>query len=93
MDWITENIAIGNFIDAENATKDEVDAILCLKSDCCSDDHETIDVMCIALVDGAGNNRRYFDYAVDFIDEVVFSGERILFKIESGREKGLSQKW
>jgi len=46
MDWITENIAIGNFIDAENATKDEVDAILCLKPDCCSDDHETIDVMC-----------------------------------------------
>jgi len=35
MDWITENIAIGNFIDAENATKDEVDAILCLKPDCC----------------------------------------------------------
>lgn len=37
MDWITENIAIGNFIDAQNASADDLDAIICLKPDCCDE--------------------------------------------------------
>ena len=45
--------------------------------------------MCLALVDGAGNNRRYFDDAVDFIDDVVSSGERILVHCHAGRSRSV----
>lgn len=89
MDWITKNIAVGNFIDAANASKDEVDAILCLKLDCCSEDNEIIDVMYLPLIDGAGNDRRYFNEAVDFIDDVVSSGERILVHCHAGRSRSV----
>jgi len=89
MDWISENIAIGNFIDAANASRNEVDAILCLKADCCSEDNHIFDVMCLPLVDGAGNDRRYLDDAVDFIDDVVSSGERILVHCHAGRSRSV----
>jgi protein-tyrosine phosphatase len=89
MDWITEHIAIGNFIDAEKTSKNEVDAVLCLKPDCCSEDNKNIDVMCLPLEDGAGNDRRYFNDAVDFIDDVVSSGERILVHCHAGRSRSV----
>ena len=89
MDWITDHIAIGNFIDAKNASKNEIDAILCVKPECCSEDNSIIDVMCLPLVDGAGNDRRYFNDAVDFIDDVVSSGERILVHCHAGRSRSV----
>ena len=56
MDWITEQIAIGNFIDAQNVVVGEVNvnAILCLKPNCCDDDGEELDILCLPLADGAG---------------------------------------
>ena len=89
MDWVTENIAVGNFLDADSATKDEVDAIVCLKPECCSEDNETIDVFCLPLIDGAGNDKRYFNDAVDFIDDVVSSGERVLVHCHAGRSRSV----
>jgi len=89
MDWITDYIAIGNFIDAKDASKDEVDAILCVKPDCCSEDNIIFDVMCLPLVDGSGNDCRYLDDAVDFIDDVVSSGERILVHCHAGRSRSV----
>ena len=89
MDWITENIALGTFLDAEQATKKEVDAILCLKPDCCSEDNEELDVLCTPLVDGAGNDRSVFDDTVDFIDDVVSSSEKILVHCHAGRSRSV----
>ncbi len=37
MDWITEQIALGNYIDAQNAKGNEVDALLCCKPGCCNE--------------------------------------------------------
>jgi atypical dual specificity phosphatase len=89
MDWITENIALGNFIDAKNVSKNDVDAILCLKPDCCNDADGRFDILCLPLVDGAGNNRRVFNRAVFFIDEAVSAGKKILVHCHAGRSRSV----
>ncbi|CRI67812.1 hypothetical protein THIOKS1850012 [Thiocapsa sp. KS1] len=57
MDWITDQIAIGNFGDAVTLPSD-VDALLCMKSDCCDEGKEDVEVLCVPLVDGPGNDLR-----------------------------------
>ncbi len=89
MDWITDHIAIGNFLDARNVSSRDVEAVLCLKENCCDEDHESLDVVCIPLVDGAGNDLRLCDDAVTFIDEVVTHGERILVHCHAGRSRSV----
>lgn len=89
MDWITDNIAIGNFVDAREVKKGEVDAILCLIDDCCSEDNEDFDVVAIPLVDSAGNDPRSLKDAMDYIDDVVRSGERILVHCHAGRSRSV----
>ena len=38
MDWVTENIAIGNFVEAVDVNlSTEVEAVLCLKENCCDE--------------------------------------------------------
>ena len=89
MDWITASIAIGNFVDAENASAAEVDAILCLKEDCCDERDQRFYVLTVPLIDGAGNDQRLFDDAVDFIDDIVTDGERILVHCHAGRSRSV----
>lgn len=89
MDWITKNIAIGNFLDAKQASSKELDAILCLRPDCCSEDNTAFDIMCMPLIDGAGNDKRYFNDAIDFIHDVVASGEKIRVHCHAGRSRSV----
>ena len=89
MDWITDNIAIGNFVDARDAKKGEVDAILCLIDDCCSEDNDEFDIVVIPLVDAAGNDKRNFKDATDYIDDVVSSDEKILVHCHAGRSRSV----
>lgn len=89
MDWITDRIALGNYIDAENARKKDVDAILCLKPDCCNEANEELDILCIPLVDGSGNDSRLFDDAVNFIDDIVSTGGKILVHCHAGRSRSV----
>lgn len=88
MDWITDSIAIGDFTDVESAPA-EVDAILCLKQDCCDEENTNVDVFCLPMVDGAGNDLRLVGHAVDFIDDVVSSGEKILVHCHAGRSRSV----
>lgn len=90
MDWITPQIAIGNYLDAQNAKEEEVDAILCLKPNCCDETNDTFDIACVPLVDGAGNSRDDFDEAVEFIDAIVSEGDRILVHCHAGRSRSVS---
>ena len=55
-----------------------VDAILCLKPGCCGEDNENIEILCIPLADGAGNEKKTVDDAISFIHDVVSSGEKVL---------------
>lgn len=89
MDWITQQIAIGNFIDAENAAEAEIDAILCLKTGCCDENNEYFDVLCLPLTDGSGNSRMDISDAIDFIDDVVSDGEKILVHCHAGRSRSV----
>lgn len=90
MDWITDQIAIGNFLDAksDNLTQ-RVDSILCLIENCCDEDHDDLDVLCLPLLDGLGNNPRYLAAAVEYIDDMVSSGDRILVHCHAGRSRSV----
>lgn len=85
MDWITNQIAIGNFSDANELPAD-IDAVLCLKHGCC-DDRDDVDAVCIPLADGAGNNRVAVREGITYIHEVIVSGRRILVHCHAGRSR------
>jgi hypothetical protein len=57
MDWITEQIAVGNFLDAADLPA-EIDAVLCLKANCCDEGRLDVAVLSVPLVDGPGNDPR-----------------------------------
>ncbi len=88
MDWITTQIAIGNFIDAQNIS-DKIDAILCLKKNCCDEERIDLEIMNLPLIDGPGNDKRLFDDAVEFIHDVVSDGEKILVHCHAGRSRSV----
>ena len=56
MDWISDQVAIGNFVGA-HVMPPAFDAILSLKPDCCDEDRVDVDVLCIPLIDGHGNRK------------------------------------
>ncbi len=89
MDWITGKIAIGNYKDAKLVTNDTVDAILCLKPDCCDDGNEDIDTLYLPLIDGSGNDEFTIKDAVEFIDEIVSSNLKILVHCHAGRSRSV----
>jgi len=88
MNWITNNIAIGNFLDAKQPDPD-VDFILCLKPDCCSDQSD-IETVCIPLIDGAGNNKALLRKALDELTQAVADGMKVLVHCHAGRSRSVS---
>lgn len=90
MDWITDKIAVGNFHDARDASKHELDAMLCLAPNCCTEDNDDLNVLCVSLVDGSGNNKVLIDYAIRFIHDHVSHNERILVHCHAGRSRSIS---
>lgn len=89
MDWITDKIAIGNFLDAKNHAL-EVNAILCLKANCCDEKRCDVDVLCLPLTDGPGNYPKDVRAAVQYISDVVASGEKILVHCHAGRSRSVA---
>jgi len=89
VDWITDQIAIGNYIDAREIKSGTVDSILCLIENCCNQQSTEFDVLNIPLFDGAGNNNVSFDDCVDFIDETVSSNQKILVHCHAGRSRSV----
>ena len=89
MDWITEHIAVGSFIDAQHADPDDVDAILCLIADCCDEDDVRFDVLNLPLVDGPGNDSRRVHEALAFVHDAVSNGKRILVHCHAGRSRSV----
>ena len=89
MDWITKNIAIGNFVDARKLRLSDADAVLCLIENCCDETNDRHCVMCVPLVDGAGNDPNVLEEAIDFLDAIVKSGERVLVHCHAGRSRSV----
>ena len=71
MDWITSQIAIGNFIDAKNASPIDIDAILCLKTGCWEENDDPFDILCLSLKAGIGNTQRDVTEAIVFIEDAM----------------------
>ncbi len=88
MDWITDQIAIGNFLDAQALTA-EVSAVLCLKEGCPCGERDDVDAIQVPLIDGMGNAEADIAEAVDFIREIVNRGDRILVHCHAGRSRSV----
>ncbi len=88
MNWITDYIAIGNYTDARERISD-VDAILCLKSQCGDENRADVDVLCIPLNDGPGNREEDVCDAIQYISDVVSSDEKILVHCHAGRSRSV----
>ncbi len=88
MDWISENIAIGNFVDAQNAAGC-VDNILCLKPDCCAGCTD-VNTTCIPLYDGKGNAPELYARAVRVVHRAVEKDETILVHCHAGRSRSVA---
>jgi atypical dual specificity phosphatase len=87
MDWITEQIAIGDALDAVNFAP-QFDSILCLLSGCC-EERTDIDGYCVPLHDGPGNSREHVLAAIDFIATQVENGLRVLVHCRAGRSRSV----
>jgi len=88
MDWITQQIAIGNFVDAQNAAGC-VDHILCLKPNCCAG-RTDVNTTCIPLYDGKGNAPELYARAVRVVHRAVEKGETILVHCHAGRSRSVA---
>jgi hypothetical protein len=87
MDWITDHIAIGNFVDAENPGPD-VDVILCLKPQCCTS-RVDIPAIRVPIADKAGNNPALYRKAVSELARAVAAGKRVLVHCHAGRSRSV----
>ncbi len=90
MDWITKNIAIGDYIDSKKAQEGDFDAILCLVSSCCNIADTRFNILNVSLIDAAGNDRDKFEEATNFIDKIVSRNEKILVHCYAGRSRSVS---
>jgi protein-tyrosine phosphatase len=88
LNWITDQIAIGNVNDAL-APDPAVDFILCLKPGCCAD-RADFDAVCIPLVDGAGNNQTLIRQALSELNQAVADGLKVLVHCHAGRSRSVS---
>lgn len=92
MDWITENIAIGNFLDAKKVPS-VIDAILCLKEGCFCQSREDVDAFCVPLIDGSGNSKKSVEEAINAIKDVVQeggkTGGKILVHCHAGQSRSV----
>jgi predicted protein tyrosine phosphatase len=87
MDWITDQIAIGDYHDAHNNAA-QVDAILCLIENCCSE-RSDIDGCCVPLHDGPGNKKEHILAAIDFIATQVDNNLKVLVHCRAGRSRSV----
>ena len=93
MDWITENIAIGNFLDVQDAEllrREAVGSILGLTSALAGIEPAALGVQAIRLVelvDGAGNDLRIFRHAVATLAELLESSPPVLVHCHAGRSR------
>jgi len=89
VDWITDQIAIGNYVDAANLEK-SIEAVLCLKPLCsCDPMSKEVDIECVPLVDGPGNSPLDVQNAINYIDDIVSAGDRILVHCHAGRSRSV----
>ena len=95
MDWITDNIAIGNYLDARDAALLQLHAfraVLSLDGTLSTGDAKKLglcEVACHRLIDGAGNDTRVFSLAVDALLRLADSCPPVLVQCHAGRSRSV----
>jgi hypothetical protein len=95
MDWITENIAIGNYLEVENSDllrKSSIRSILGLIRTLQGKDPTELGlkyIEIVPLVDGPGNDSRLFQRAVAALTELVEKAPPVLVHCQAGRSRSV----
>lgn len=95
MTFITDTIAIGNFVDAENRPAREsagIRSILCLNGhfyDYKPEDCGVEALTCFNFKDGTGNDPWLFDRAVRIVGEYVLKHSKLLVHCHAGRSRSV----
>ena len=93
MDWITDSIAIGNYLEAQDVAllrQESISSILGLVNTLEGRDPEELGVKRIEVVpleDGAGNDVRLFRGAVDALARLVHEAPPVLVHCVLGRSR------
>lgn len=95
MNWITKNIAIGNYLDAKNILllkEEKIKAILSLDGSTKASSTSDLGVKKIEtyrLIDGAGNDLRVFQRAVDELERLVEKYKKVLVHCHAGKSRSV----
>jgi protein-tyrosine phosphatase len=95
MDWITENIAIGNYVEAEDGDllrKGSIRSILGLIRTLQGKEPADLGltrIEVVPLVDGPGNDSRLFQCAVAALTELVQTAPPVLVHCQAGRSRSI----
>ena len=95
VDWITEEIAIGNFIDAQDADlilREKIASALSLDASLHRKKPSELGLKRIEVVnleDGPGNHPRSFIQAVAYLDELVCDFPPVLVQCHAGRSRSV----
>ena len=93
MDWITDRIAIGNYLEAQNPTflsNNGFRSVLSLDGTLTShepDDLKVEEILVVKLIDGAGNSLLSFRRAVEYLDDLVESYPPVMVHCHAGRSR------
>lgn len=96
MDWITENIAIGNCIDAQDPVLREQNGFRSLISlDGSMTDDQALaagydDCVCISMIDGAGNDVETFRSVVQALIDMAEGSPPALVHCHAGRSRSVT---
>jgi len=95
MDWITDHIAIGNFLEAQDTDllqKHSIRSILGLIRTLQSSDATRLGLQRIEVVplqDGPGNEPRTFLRAIELLEELVVQASPVLVHCHAGRSRSV----
>ncbi len=93
MDWITDTIAIGTYVEARNRPLllgARIRSIICLDRAVCDPDEASLDVddyEVVGLADGPGNDPRTFERAVNLVGSFSQQSPKLLVHCRAGRSR------
>ena len=93
MDWITEQIAIGNYLDAQDTAlhkKHAIKAVLSLDGTLQPENASAMGLAEVAsyrLIDGAGNDLRVVQFALHDLRRMILLNPPVLVQCHAGRSR------
>jgi protein tyrosine phosphatase (PTP) superfamily phosphohydrolase (DUF442 family) len=95
VDWITDQIAIGNYVEAQNTEllhHHGFRSVLSLDGSLTTEDAGRLGVdtvVAFQLIDGAGNDRRVFRMAIESLSDLVLFHAPVLVHCHAGRSRSV----